>query len=379
MVSKKHSKKSGQTRKKVAKAENQVKAHKLDDEFLSNNSSNLAADNDFCCESDQFHDGDQTQLYGVEAMTLQAQASRGMDYCYNRESNLSGWSNACFLGEFEKVKQFLNATNSDIDMMELIERRESMMRFSGIFHVVLGARINPIENHISIAKYLIENGARVNAKDTAGMTPFHYCVSQFGNSCTLEIAKILLENGADINVSNRFGATPLFEPCITAKYDFVEFLVMNGCNPKHKDSHGVSCYAYAMMNPKIKEIFAKSNKKLAEKSKLASEGTVEMPLVNIVCSSCELESPSLKKCSGCLTVSYCSLDCQKLDWKTHKSICKTKQKENKQNELILVFHPIVHSPDQDKGMLSNEESVNSDFSYERAMIIKVQVCVLINV
>ena len=27
-------------------------------------------------------------------------------------------------------------------------------------------------------------------------------------------------------------------------------------------------------------------------------------------------------CSGCLMVSYCSRECQKKDWKTHKSLCK---------------------------------------------------------
>ena len=321
-------------------------------------------------DNDYFGDGDQTQLFGVEAMTLQAQTSRGMDYSFNRESNLSGWSNACFLGDLDKVKQFLSATTSHIDRRELIERRESMMRFSGIFHVVLGARKTASQSHILIAKHLIDNGARVNAKDNAGMTPLHYSLSQFGNTCTFEIAKLLLESGADVNATNRFGATPLFEPCITAKYDFVELLVLNGCNPKHRDSHGVSCYAYAMMNPKIKEIFAKGNKKLAEKNKLAVEEADE----STNCASCEAEALTLKKCSGCLTVSYCSLECQKSHWKTHKSICKAKQIENKQNDFILVFHPIVHLPNQSEDILLNEKSEHLENNTERAMIIKVQVC-----
>ena len=42
-------------------------------------------------------------------------------------------------------------------------------------------------------------------------------------------------------------------------------------------------------------------------------------------------------CSGCLMVSYCSRDCQKKDWKTHKNLCKTLSKLRGGNKNHL-FH-----------------------------------------
>ncbi|KAL7951268.1 hypothetical protein V8C42DRAFT_303587 [Trichoderma barbatum] len=43
------------------------------------------------------------------------------------------------------------------------------------------------------------------------------------------------------------------------------------------------------------------------------------------CSTCgrteELNGPKLKKCKGCMEISYCSIECQKADWKQHKKEC----------------------------------------------------------
>jgi hypothetical protein len=41
-----------------------------------------------------------------------------------------------------------------------------------------------------------------------------------------------------------------------------------------------------------------------------------------VCDACHQEfSRKLGKCGGCKVASYCSLECQKKDWKSHKSVC----------------------------------------------------------
>ncbi|KAI1277355.1 putative MYND domain protein [Xylaria sp. FL0933] len=39
------------------------------------------------------------------------------------------------------------------------------------------------------------------------------------------------------------------------------------------------------------------------------------------CNNCKKASSGLKRCAKCSTTLYCSRDCQKADWKTHKKIC----------------------------------------------------------
>ena len=46
----------------------------------------------------------------------------------------------------------------------------------------------------------------------------------------------------------------------------------------------------------------------------------EKPLVPS-CAVCDKSDSPLKKCSQCSSVFYCSVDCQKADWKSHKSNC----------------------------------------------------------
>ena len=40
---------------------------------------------------------------------------------------------------------------------------------------------------------------------------------------------------------------------------------------------------------------------------------------------------TLKRCTGCKFVKYCNVDCQKADWKNHKSVCKTIRSGNENN------------------------------------------------
>ncbi|KAK7943092.1 MYND domain protein, partial [Apiospora aurea] len=47
------------------------------------------------------------------------------------------------------------------------------------------------------------------------------------------------------------------------------------------------------------------------------------------CNACKKTGIDLKKCSKCQTTLYCSRDCQKADWKSHKKVCNS----NAQNHL----------------------------------------------
>jgi hypothetical protein len=47
-----------------------------------------------------------------------------------------------------------------------------------------------------------------------------------------------------------------------------------------------------------------------------------------VCAAAECDEPGTRKCGGCQVTAYCSVPCQKRDWKKHKLAC-TKNKINK--------------------------------------------------
>ena len=83
----------------------------------------------------------------------------------------------------------------------------------------VNARVNPegwsrnyshlsfaaLKNDMEAARWLIANGAEVNAKGEGGSTPLHYAA--FWNAAA--VAKLLIDNGADVNVKTKYGSTPL--------------------------------------------------------------------------------------------------------------------------------------------------------------------------
>lgn len=65
--------------------------------------------------------------------------------------------------------------------------------------------IAAINNHVAIAKFLLENDASTSAQDSTGATPLHEAV-RYGNT---EIARLLLSAGANVNATDNLGKTPI--------------------------------------------------------------------------------------------------------------------------------------------------------------------------
>ena len=79
-------------------------------------------------------------------------------------------------------------------------------------------------------KELIEKGYDVNASDAnLTLTPLHYAVrGEF-----FEVTKYLLKNGANVNAhdEDEIGETPLGDVAATCSYEMAELLVKAGANP----------------------------------------------------------------------------------------------------------------------------------------------------
>ena len=66
-------------------------------------------------------------------------------------------------------------------------------------------------NNISVAEYLIEKGADVNAKHNTGWTPLHFVAIRLAVNPDAWVDMLILldENGADFNAKDDRGKTPL--------------------------------------------------------------------------------------------------------------------------------------------------------------------------
>ncbi|RPA80717.1 hypothetical protein BJ508DRAFT_307159 [Ascobolus immersus RN42] len=66
----------------------------------------------------------------------------------------------------------------------------------------------------------------------------------------------------------------------------------------------------------------------------------------MACNVCEREG-KLSQCARCKTVSYCSKECQKYDWKAHKSVCKAPgSKAEPRDTSTTVRPPILSVPNE---------------------------------
>ena len=76
-------------------------------------------------------------------------------------------------------------------------------------------------------------------------------------------------------------------------------------------------------------------------NKLSAEAAVEHSSIlvdkcddsEIVCTHCLKKGSmtALRRCTACKSSSYCSKDCQRSDWPSHKQLCKSIQSQNPQN------------------------------------------------
>lgn len=85
-----------------------------------------------------------------------------------------------------------------------------------------------VYGHLDVARYLVENGADVNARDRRkSHAPLHDAVEY------PELVKLLVENGADVDAADDDGLTPLLAACIGGCLDSAKLLIEHGANVNH--------------------------------------------------------------------------------------------------------------------------------------------------
>ncbi len=99
--------------------------------------------------------------------------------------------------------------------------------------------------HYDVAQFLVEGGAKVDAKDGSGNTALMgVCFKGY-----TEIAELLIKAGANVNHVNSMGATCLIYAATFNKVDIAQLLLSNGADVHAKDGRGNS----ALDNAKMQE------------------------------------------------------------------------------------------------------------------------------
>ncbi|GGD97777.1 ankyrin repeat domain-containing protein [Paenibacillus nasutitermitis] len=122
-------------------------------------------------------------------------------------------------GEFKKLKKILGADPSLITGKDDYE-----------FSVLHGAVMT---ENTKMTRYLLDQGADVNATNDEGISPLHIALYP-------AIVKCLLEGGADINKKSSDGSTPLHTQAADGeeRLDVVELLLAKGADPSITNNDG---------------------------------------------------------------------------------------------------------------------------------------------
>ncbi len=101
--------------------------------------------------------------------------------------------------------------------------------------------------HLDVVKYLVSQGADINAMDTYGKTALMYA-AQKGQ---LSIVKYLIAQGADVNHKDSNGATALTDAAQFGNLEVVKYLVSKGANVNDKRDNGQSALMEAVQSKNV--------------------------------------------------------------------------------------------------------------------------------
>lgn len=97
-----------------------------------------------------------------------------------------------------------------------------------VLHLVIKEESN--ENQLDLFRFLLENGANLEAKTSNGNTPLHFAVLYK----KIEVVKLLIAKGADINAIDNSKNTPIHMAILSNRIEIGKFLVKNRASVEAK-------------------------------------------------------------------------------------------------------------------------------------------------
>lgn len=223
---------------------------------------------------------------------------------------------ACYLGELDSVKKDVQAGSAP-DLTSW----ETAFQFGYATLVVAGAqRAERLDGqpmyHADVLKFLLSSGAPPDVPDIVGSTALHHAT--MNDNARVDLARILLQNGANVNHQDRYGCVPLLGCFQSNQVEAVELLMEFGADVNIPDADGIVPNNFLLRcGPQVTAAVQKW---------LRKRSGVEAPMEEKKCDNCGKQplgkDVKLKMCSACRTTWYCSTQCQRQHWKSHKPNCR---------------------------------------------------------
>ena len=183
--------------------------------------------------------------------------------------------------------------------------------------------------HQAIADVLLDRGARPHCLDLLGRSVLWYGTGAIASPVGFSISKRCNEMDGMcstpiklVDQRDRLGEVVLQQAimmCANGKEKELRFVCQElQADPNRKDFKGCSGLSMTMMYPTAKTILSSAASKHMKRSLRQDRQSQQ-------CGGPDCEKIGTKFCSRCNLISYCSAECQRMDWKSsHKKNCKQK-------------------------------------------------------
>ncbi|KAJ6632557.1 hypothetical protein B0H10DRAFT_2427203 [Mycena sp. CBHHK59/15] len=239
------------------------------------------------------------ELYREESMNLNPLA-------------LSSFALSCFTGDYARVKKEVEGGSAPD-----LAGSETAYKSGYATLVILGAqRVQDgppgSMRHLETLNYLFSKGLPPDSEDIVGFTALHHATTSPVQK--VDLVRCLLEHGANVNHRSRYGEISLLGSMQLNLIPTIDILMEYNADLDLADADGWTARKHFLAcGPQVTAAVTKWIRKRTGE---------EAPREEKSCNACGKPSPSLKNCSKCRVARYCSVECQKKEWPTHKKACQ---------------------------------------------------------
>ncbi|KAH7067377.1 hypothetical protein BKA63DRAFT_116932 [Paraphoma chrysanthemicola] len=232
----------------------------------------------------------------------------------------------CSINDLKPIKTYIQTRTQDLGSLDTVIQEMYAKRWGPtkmpIYNVILPFFISNPDNSdhlLNLTRYLAETlRVPVDGTDITGSSALYWSISTKPYALP-PFAQILFDAGSSVNQRNRFGATTGgeigqvdFAADMQRNVDMLRWYLEHGGDVDGKDNDGMNVRMLVdMMRKRVPGMYGVLENGKGERG----EG---------VCGNCGRREGERKLalCKRCKGVRYCSVECQKVDWRGHKKGCK---------------------------------------------------------